>query len=100
MTYFCPNETKLKKMYKSTITLLIVTGITAISLIGVLIKQKTGFGPFSLKVYGLTLVIGIGAIITVSDVQTDRLTAFFGILGAIAGYLFGLGSNSKNEQTP
>ena len=52
--------------------------------------MKEGFGPFNLKVYGLTIVISVAALLVLSDIATDRLIACFSILGAIAGYLFGL----------
>lgn len=78
--------------------------LTAIILVSILIgggligsfrNMKEGFGPFNLKVYGLTLVIGITAILVLTDVSIDKLTAAFGILGAIAGYLFGLKQETK-----
>jgi len=72
------------------ITILI---IILFSLYIVLSKMKDGFGPFNLKVYGLTLIIGVGAILSLSQIQIEEKSAFFSILGAIAGYLFGL----KNE---
>lgn len=84
-------------MDKSILNLILIAAITIIMvgcLIGIYRKQKEGFGPFTLKVYGLTLVIGIGAIITLSEVQQDRFTAYMGILVAIAGYLFGIENKS------
>jgi len=77
-------------MDKTLIALIVIAVITAGALFGAFCKMKDGFGPFNLKVYGLTLVVGISAIIVLTDIPTDKLTAVFSILGAIAGYLFGL----------
>jgi len=77
-------------MDKTLIALIVIAIITIGALIGAFYKMKDGFGPFNLKVYGLTLVIGISGIIVLTDIATDKLTAVFSILGAIAGYLFGL----------
>jgi len=70
--------------------------IGVIALIGVFKKMNGGFGPFNLKVYGLTLVVIISAILVLSDIEVNKLTASYSILGAIAGYLFGI-SNSKDK---
>jgi hypothetical protein len=77
-------------MEKNIVVLIIVAVIAAGSLFGIFYKINKGFGPFNLKVYGLTFVITISALLVLSDVQTEKLTACFGILGTIAGYLFGL----------
>ena len=77
-------------MEKSLIALIIIAVITVIALIGSIYKMKDGFGPFNLKVYGLILVLGFSAIIVMSDISTEKMTACFGIIGAVAGYLFGL----------
>jgi len=77
-------------MDNTLIALIAITVITSGSLIGAFVKMKEGFGPFNLKVYGLTLVVGISAIIVLTGIPTDKLTAVFSILGAVAGYLFGL----------
>ncbi len=77
-------------MDKTLVALIVITVITVGALFGVLYKMKSGFGPFNLKVYGLTLVVGVSSIIVLTDIPTEKLTAVFGILGAIAGYLFGL----------
>ena len=82
-------------MEKSTLTLIIVSLITAGSLVGVFVKMVGGFGPFNLKVYGLTLVVGLGVILTLSDIEAHKATICFSLLSAVAGYLFGL----KNENS-
>jgi len=77
-------------MDKNLIIIILISIICAGSLIGVFYKMKDGFGPFNLKVYGLTIVIAVTALLVLSDITTEKLTACFGIFGAIAGYLFGL----------
>jgi hypothetical protein len=77
-------------MNTTLFALIAITLLTAGALFGAFKKMKDGFGPFNLKIYGLTLVIGVGGIIVLTDIPTDKITALFSILGAIAGYLFGL----------
>ena len=77
-------------MDKTLIALFIISALTAIALIGSFLKMNKGFGPFNLKIYGLTLVIGFSAILVLSELPSDKLTPCIGILGAVAGYLFGL----------
>ena len=66
----------------------IVAVLGAMALIGVLVKMKPGFGPFNLRAVGLVLVATFAALLAVAN--EDSLTAGMGILGAIAGYLFGI----------
>jgi hypothetical protein len=80
----------MEKIDTQLISLFAVGLITAIALIGIFNKMKDGFGPFNLKVYGLTLVLGVTGILTLSDIDSTKLTAAFSIIGAVAGYLFGL----------
>ena len=70
--------------------LFILSGLFVVALIGSLWKMKDGFGPFNLKVFGLTLVLGVTGILVLTDIESSKLTAAFGIVGTIAGYLFGL----------
>ncbi|MBX2913312.1 MAG: hypothetical protein M9954_12490 [Cyclobacteriaceae bacterium] len=53
-------------------------------------KMANGFGPYNMKVYGITLVAILAAIIAVSNIDANKSSAAYGILGAIVGYLFGL----------
>ena len=72
----------------------IIVGLVAIIGIGALIviykKMKEGFGNFNLKVYGITLVSIFVVILAISPIESTNLSPAYGILGAIAGYLFGL----------
>jgi len=53
-------------------------------------KMKDGLGPFNLRALGLTLIAFLVAVLSLADIDTNKLSAAYGILGAIAGYLFGL----------
>lgn len=77
-------------MENTTIAIIAISVLTLIALIGAFKNMKNGFGPFNLKVYGITLVIGIAGIIVLTDLSSDKTAPVFGLLGAIAGYLFGL----------
>jgi hypothetical protein len=50
--------------------------------------MKPGFGPFNLRVVGIILVGTFAALLAVQG--GESITAAMGILGAIAGYLFGI----------
>lgn len=66
----------------------IISAFGLIALIGAFVKMKPGFGPFNLRVIGIILVGTFAALLALSDSQS--MTAAMGILGAIAGYLFGI----------
>jgi hypothetical protein len=58
-------------------------------------KMKKGFGPFNLRVIGIVLVCTFATLLAIT--KESSLNAAMGILGAIAGYLFGF---SGKEKTP
>lgn len=58
------------------------------TLMGVFKKMQRGFGPFNLRVVGIVLVATLTSLLSV--LYQDSVNAAMGILGAIAGYLFGL----------
>ena len=58
-------------------------------------KMKNGLGPFNLRAIGITLVASLAAILSIAEIDASKLSATYGILGAIAGYLFGL--NEKKD---
>ena len=58
------------------------------TLIGVFYRMKDGFGPFNLRVVGIVLIATFASLLALHD--ANSLTAAMGILGAIAGYLFGI----------
>ena len=72
----------------------IIVGLIAIMGIGAMVilglKMKGGFGNYNLKVYGITLVALLVVILAISPMEAAKLSPAYGILGAIAGYLFGL----------
>lgn len=74
------------------IAILIVVGlIGGGTLIGVFKKMKEGFGPYNLKVVGIVLVATLAALLAILP-SGNSTSAAMGVLGAIAGYLFGLKS--------
>jgi len=66
----------------------IIAGIGAVALIGVFFRMTKGFGPFNLRAVGIVLIATFAALLALRD--AGSLTAAMGILGAIAGYLFGI----------
>lgn len=65
-------------------------------LLGIFKHMKNGFGEFNTKVYGITIIAVLISILALSDIDSSKLSPAYGILGAIAGYLFGL-KKSKNK---
>ena len=64
-------------------------------------KMKDGFGPFNLKAVGITLIATFVSILSLSNIESDKLLGAYGILGGIAGYLFGVKDNKdkiNNQQ--
>lgn len=77
--------------------LYIISAIGAATMVGVFIRMKGGFGPMNLRAVGIILIGTFAAILAVS--KAESLNASLGILGAIAGYLFGYrGSEKEKEQ--
>lgn len=76
---------------------ILISGLSVISLVVVLVLMR-GSSPTSqdiVLVMGLNFVI-FGAMISVLTVETtEQLSAIFGLLGAVGGYLFG---SSKNRE--
>lgn len=66
----------------------IIAGMGTLALLGVFWKMSKGFGPFNLRALGIVLVATFAALLALRE--GGSLTAAMGILGAIAGYIFGL----------
>jgi len=64
-----------------------VTGLGGLTMIGVFWRMKPGFGPFNLRMVGIVLVATLAALLGLGQ---NSITAAMGILGAIAGYMFGV----------
>lgn len=72
----------------------IVAILGAGCLIGAFYRMKGGWGPQNLRAVGLVLVATFATLLAV--IETGSVTTAFGLLGAIAGYLFGIrGSDSS-----
>lgn len=54
-------------------------------------------GAFNLKIFGITFIARLGTILALSNIPQNNMTAIFGILGAIIGYLFGLKKSRKRQ---
>lgn len=74
----------------------IVATIGIGTLIGVFYKMKGEFGPVNLRAVGIVLIAVLVSILSIS--KSGDLNAALGILGTIAGYLFGTKS-SENKNT-
>ena len=73
----------------------IIALIGIVTLMGVFAKMKPGFGPYNLRAMGIVLV---ATFVSILALKSDTcLNAAFGILGAIAGYLFSIQKDDKHE---
>jgi hypothetical protein len=63
------------------------------TLIAVFRRMKGGFGPYNLRAVGLVLIATFAALLAVKD--PSAMSAGMGILGAIAGYLFGMVTEAR-----
>jgi hypothetical protein len=61
-------------MENKLIIVFVVAALGAGSLFGIFKQMKDGFGPYNLKVYGLTLVTILTVILALSDIPTDKTT--------------------------
>ncbi len=76
------------------LSILIFTVFVFIFTMGIFGTKKEGFGPNNLKITGILLVATFATLIAFID--SGMRTAAIGILGAIAGYLFGIKDNQEN----
>jgi hypothetical protein len=72
--------------------------IIVVAFILLFFKMKSGIGAFNLKIYGITFIASLGTILALSNIAQNNMTAIFGILGAIIGYLFGLKNPEKGNE--
>jgi hypothetical protein len=66
----------------------IIACFGAIALVGIFFKMERGFGPFNLRAVAITLVAVLASLLSLRE--GPAMTAGMGILGAIAGYVFGI----------
>jgi hypothetical protein len=81
----------LSKMdFNRGLAILAVVGFGVFAMVKVFGHMKDGFGPFNVRITGIVLVATLASILAVMNPSGE--SAAIGILGAIAGYLFGYGS--------
>ena len=80
-----------KLVFDNMLFMSLIIALLGIVMVIVIAVKTSGIGPFTLQAYGITL---IGVIVAVLGLMmkeaTPVATAAMGILGAIAGYLFGI----------
>ena len=77
---------------------LIFGAVVIIAEIFVMIRRDKGWGQSNKQMVGLTLVIVSGLFLITGGYASNAqaVAPMFGLLGAIAGYLFGAGGDNKN----
>ena len=64
----------------------------------VMIKRGRGWGLQSSRIVALTLVVIAALILVVSQVQSEKASAGFGLLGTVAGYMFGRSDQGREKE--
>jgi hypothetical protein len=59
----------------------------------VMVRRDKGWGPSNKQIVGITVVIVAGLFLISGGYGQDQTSPMFGLLGAIAGYLFGSGTD-------
>jgi hypothetical protein len=75
---------------------LIVSVLGLVALIGVFCRMKPGFGPFSIRALSIVLVATFATLLGLKD--NSAMMAAMGILGGIAGYVFGIRDNGDESK--
>jgi hypothetical protein len=65
------------------------------TLVGTFYRMRGGFGPPNLRALGLVLIAVFASLLAIGN--SENFTAAMGILGAIAGYLFGAKSSEAED---
>ncbi|MEN3111141.1 hypothetical protein ACFONG_04695 [Uliginosibacterium paludis] len=83
-------DTLSKMDFNRGLAILAVVGFGVFAMVKVFKHMKDGFGPFNVRITGIVIVATLTSILAVMNPSGE--SAAIGILGAIAGYLFGYGS--------
>ena len=75
----------------------IVASLGAGTLVGVFKTVKGGFGPYNLRAVGIVFIATLATLLAIKD--PAAMSAAMGLLGAVAGYLFGLKPAAKGKPT-
>ncbi len=84
------------KFNNATVGLFAVIVFGLLAGIAAVIKMQGGFGKNNTRVFGIILVATLTTILALST--GDNVSAAMGILGAIAGYLFGVTTSSSEKE--
>jgi hypothetical protein len=81
------------------IAIIVVVGFGVFALTRIFGHMKSGFGVFNVRITGIVIVATFASVLAVLNPSSE--SAAIGILGAIAGYLFGYGTppDKQNKQS-
>lgn len=86
-------ETLSRMDFNRGIAIIAVVGFGVFVVIKIFGHMKDGFGPFNVRITGIVIVATFTSILAIMNPSGEN--AAIGILGAIAGYLFGYGAGTK-----
>lgn len=75
------------------VAILIFGGFIITAEVVVMLKLGKGWGQSNKQIVGLTLIIIAGLFLVAGNYTQDNSAPMFGLLGAIGGYLFGVGGD-------
>ena len=92
-------ETQEHNRFYLLIALLVVMPLSLLLVLWFIRNSKDYSEKSVINASGLVLVIQATTIVVIASPTTEQLTAAIGVLGAIAGYLFGSARTSHEEKT-
>lgn len=81
----------------ATIAIAGVLLVTLAAVVAAMRVMKGGFGPNNIRIFGIVLIASFTTVLAL--VTESGVSSAFGILGAIAGYLFGVSSNGGGKRS-
>ncbi len=83
---------------EKSIGILIFGAVVIAAEIFVMIRREKGWGQSNKQIVGLTLVVIAGLFLITGEYAQTQTAPMFGLLGAIAGYLFGVGTTKNGDK--
>ena len=76
---------------------LIFGAVVIVAEVAAMIWRGRGWGPLSIRITGLSLIVIATIFLAVSNVSSDRLSAAYALLGGAFGYLVARNDKKTDE---
>lgn len=96
-----PADNETQPQLILSITVLVFGLIILLSILYAIHRQNKGFNNTSFKIFGITLILISSIFLVVAGYSQEQITPVIGLLGTLAGFVFGtnLNSNSSSSNT-